>query len=295
MRQLLVAYALLLAGPAFADDLYRLETNEAVYFYQGPGAVLVFEAIVAEDSGREVERYSNVSVFVNKDPNRSERVRAHVDAWTDLWGHAHSITTLKRQIAFYDDLKGGTAALTFGKRRPSVDISTIALTGVMDRETTLIPYYRSLIDLDALYGRLAKACALSATADFCAEGRWPDGRFERMASELSTTDGLIEAIKTAAFEIKMERHTDLHFERSYPSKGLDVPQPSGSGGWRRNRRGLKHFEADTPPDWVRIKESAVPLSVTQSVIERITRAEDDAQAKLGQLQQLLDALFGRAQ
>lgn len=222
----------ILPSNARGMKLARFETRNAVYFYQPRGIVFETRRIPAGkfnpstfEQNYTEESFSNVLVYVDKRPDVHDRVHAEKDLWTDYDGNLHAAATLKRQVEFVVD-HAGTNGWFFDGLVPGDEGPEVKLTGVLDRATTLIPYYLSMSRLESLYHRLNKACISNNLGKACDPQHWPDGRFEMAAAQLQTARASVEAIKTVVMGIQMQRPVGYYFDRDDPVEGpFNLPEP----------------------------------------------------------------------
>lgn len=173
----------------------------------------------AEVNGRIL---TNAFVLGRYHPGSRGSVRSLVDAWIDSRGHVHTVAVLERQLAFkgmYESWlrDGGTPIpgkcdfdgcwLGRGRSEP-IFVRNVPLTGILDKDTLQLPFFRLALRFEDLHWRLEGTIAI---------------------------DEAMRPIFDEKFLAAREAMDRLRVASALP---LSIPTPSPSGALRRSPGGL---------------------------------------------------------
>ncbi|MFA6317617.1 MAG: hypothetical protein WC943_09370 [Elusimicrobiota bacterium] len=279
------------------------------YFYKGN--CLAFDPrLVPKHERRHQDEYevlSNVLVLAMR-PNGSwgkPEIRALVPTWRDRQGMPHSVDVLLRQMEFNDELeKTGAIHDRSTPRRPEnrhsvttrFDIVALLETGILDRQTALIPYMRLGLRHESLQRRFWQQC-LSLKHAPCSEGDWPDafvaywwGLIERAAER-------VQALKARAEALPWERaswgspHDDWdEYSKGDPYAGLKNPPVADTNLTLYHRPMFVLGDREQPEDQV---GGFIPGSgLDPGALEGLGIAEREATEAIAKAERVGRELFG---
>lgn len=208
-------------------------------------------------------------------------VRSQVDAWLDPRGHVHTVSALKRQVAYLEDYQHwiyshGTARSSHEGcwlrrgRGKALLVPNIWPTGILDRQTLSLPAYLLELRFDDLARSLERASTL------------PKERisFRYLRSRVEKARTAIDRLWDELAAIRLGRPApvrDAQVVRSLGGalsgiEGVDIPFPYTPTKLGERPTDFPQWRTLKSPE-AAVEESADPLSLSASVAERLRDAE----------------------
>ncbi len=183
-----------------------------------------------------------------------------------------------------------------------IEVSTVAITGVMDRQTAKIPYYRGVLELDRLVRRVMKDCtAHGRDPVICYQGSaYPNALYPRAMAQLSHAAEALDALELVEESLPFSRPSQPASFRDpmrYSSLcdwGFVAPPPDSLETEKCDAYGFHNVDCPRYSQVYYIKESLDPDELGPW-LWRISAAERHASDELMQAATLIDDLFGDGQ
>lgn len=127
-----------------------------------------------------------------------------IDAWVDIKGHVHTLVALRSQGQFNRWLRAHAACpsgceLT-GGRAATFRIRPVLQTGILDKDTSMIPLMRLELRYDRAYNAFLKDCRIVAPRG-CDAGPWPNGALAYWANTLDRARRSLDDMSAALAEM----------------------------------------------------------------------------------------------
>jgi hypothetical protein len=113
--------------PIFSE----VNIGQWIYFYPEGS-----RGLILKNDYNQVSSNARIAVKIS---GRDRKIISSVEMWTDICGNVHTLQVLKKQIEYSHFLEDNTP-WDWEYSEPVIDQLVVQITGVLDRETLLIPY-----------------------------------------------------------------------------------------------------------------------------------------------------------